>query len=158
MFKDTVSPEETTAFGFCLGRVLQAGDIICLTGDLGAGKTHLTKGIAKGLGIENTITSPTYTIMQIYKGRVPLYHFDLYRVEQAADLRDIGFEEYIYGQGVSIIEWADKFWEVMPRERLTVVLEYGDNTAVERRIKLEASGSRYHLLLEELQKYVRARY
>lgn len=150
--KVTASPEETIALGCCLGRLLKPGDMLCLTGDLGAGKTHVTKGIAQGLGIEHAVTSPTYTIMQIYDGRIPLYHFDFYRIERVEELYEIGFEEYVFGQGVSIVEWADKFPEALPRERLHVVLEYGDNAAVERRIMLEATGSRYHFLLEELQK------
>lgn len=151
MRKITASPEETMAWGFCLGRLLKAGDILCLTGDLGAGKTHLTKGIAQGLGIENAVTSPTYTILHIYDGRLPLYHFDLYRIEQAEELDEIGFTEYIYGRGVSIVEWADKFPAALPQERLTVVLEYGADTA-ERGITLAATGSRYYILLEELRK------
>lgn len=150
--KNTTSPEETMAFGRCLGSALQAGDVICISGELGAGKTHLTKGIARGLGIVDAITSPTYTILQIYEGKIPLYHFDLYRVEDAGELYDIGFEEYVFGQGACIIEWADKFGESMPRERLVISLEYGDNAEIERSIKLEARGSRYRHLLEELQR------
>lgn len=147
----TVSPEETAAVGFCLGRALQAGDVVCLIGELGTGKTHFTKGIARGLGIEGDVTSPSYTILQTYEGRIPLYHFDLYRMERADELFDIGFDEFIYGQGACIVEWADKFLTHMPRERLTVVLEYGRDAA-ERRVKLEAAGRRYQLLLEEMQK------
>jgi tRNA threonylcarbamoyladenosine biosynthesis protein TsaE len=90
--------------------------------------------------------------MQIYEGKIPLYHFDFYRVEQVRDLLDIGFEEYIYGHGVSIIEWADKFTEVLPRERLTVIIENGEDTEAQRRITLKAVGSRYHILLEEMHK------
>lgn len=150
--KDTASPEETIAFGICLGRLLKDGDLLCLTGDLGAGKTHLTKGIARGLGVEEVVTSPTYTILQVYEGKIPLYHFDFYRIERSEELFDIGFEEYISGRGVSIVEWSDKFPAVLPRERLTVTVEYGNDAAGERRIKLAFVGTRYKLLLEELQK------
>jgi len=150
--KVTASPEETTALGFCLGRILQAGDVVCVIGELGTGKTHFTKGIARGLGIESDVTSPSYTILQIYEGRIPLYHFDLYRMETADELFDIGFDEFIYGQGASVVEWADKFLANMPEKRLTVVLEYGRDPAAERSVKLEAAGRRYQLLLEEMQK------
>lgn len=149
--KVTASPEETTALGFCLGRALQAGDVVCVNGELGTGKTHFTKGIARGLGIEREVTSPSYTILQIYEGRIPLYHFDLYRMETADELLDLGFAEFIYGQGACIVEWADKFSANMPAERLTVILEYG-REAAERSIKLEAAGRRHQFLLEEMQK------
>jgi len=149
--KVTASPAETTALGFCLGRALQAGDVVCVIGELGTGKTHFAKGIARGLGIERDVTSPSYTILQIYEGRIPLYHFDLYRMETADELFDIGFDEFIYGRGACIVEWADRFLAYMPQERLTVSLEYGRDAA-ERSVKVEAAGRRYQLLLEEMQK------
>jgi tRNA threonylcarbamoyladenosine biosynthesis protein TsaE len=149
--KDTVSPEDTMEFGACLGRILRAGDVLCLSGDLGAGKTHLSKGIAQGLGVAEAVTSPTYTIMQIYQGTLPVYHFDLYRLERETDLEDIGFEEYVYGLGVTIIEWADKFPEVLPAARLMIRIQYGEGDESNRHILLEALGTRYQLLLEELE-------
>jgi tRNA threonylcarbamoyladenosine biosynthesis protein TsaE len=150
-YKDTSSPEETIALGCCIGEKLQSGDVVCLTGDLGAGKTHLSKGIAQGLGIVEAVTSPTYTILQVYQGRIDLYHFDLYRLERPDQLEDIGFDECVYGHGVTLIEWADKFMEVMPQEYMKIRIEYHGHQSEGRRILVEAFGSRYQSLLEELK-------
>ena len=149
--KNTFSPEETVAFGRCLGNLLKSGDVLFLVGDLGAGKTHLSKGIAQGLEICDAITSPTYTIMQVYQGRLTLYHFDLYRLNRVEELEDIGFEEFVYGKGVTLIEWADKFVEYLPKERLIIRIEYHTEVTEGRSIILESSGARYDVLLEELE-------
>ncbi len=103
----TNSQEDTLRLGREIGARLKRGSIICLTGELGSGKTHFTKGIAAGLGVEDIVSSPTYTIMIEYAGRVPLYHFDVYRID-AEEFMDIGLDEYLYGEGVSVIEWADR--------------------------------------------------
>jgi len=152
MIREVMSPDETIAFGLALGRVLKAGDVISLSGDLGAGKTYLTKGIAQGLSIWEVVTSPTYTIMQIYDADLPLYHFDLYRLERAEELQELGFDEYIYGQGVSVIEWAEKFPEILPNAYLAINISYIGDAGSGRKIELKALGERYHQRLEELKK------
>ena len=117
--------EETEEFGIKLGKILKSGDIVCLNGDLGAGKTTLTKSICLGLGVEEYITSPTFTLINQYKGRVPVYHFDVYRLENVDELYDLGFDEYFYGNGVCIIEWAERIEKLLPRERLVLDIKRG---------------------------------
>ena len=119
---------DTKAFGYELAKSLKPGTVIALIGNLGTGKTTLTKYIAEGLGVREMLTSPTFTIVkEYYSGRMPLYHFDVYRLESAAQLFDIGAEEYFYGQGVSILEWADQVAEILPDETLCIFIEYGEN-------------------------------
>ena len=104
----SASPEETHALGERLGRLLDAGDIVLLTGGLGAGKTALAQGIARGLGVAGPVSSPTFTILKEHaQGRIPLYHFDLYRIEHPDELEALGFDDYFYGEGVSVVEWAE---------------------------------------------------
>lgn len=141
--------KETEKFGEKLGSLLKPGDIISLTGDLGAGKTTLTKSIGKGLGVEDYITSPTFTLINEYKGRTMLYHFDVYRLEGAVDLYDLGFEEYFYSNGVCIIEWGDKIEEVLPKERINLQIEKGVGLD-ERIIYLYGEGDRFKQLHKEL--------
>lgn len=141
--------KETEKFGERLGSLLKPGDIISLTGDLGAGKTTLTKSIGKGLGVEDYITSPTFTLINEYKGRTMLYHFDVYRLEGAVDLYDLGFEEYFYSNGVCIIEWGDKIEEVLPKERINLQIEKGVELD-ERIIYLHGEGDRFKQLHKEL--------
>ena len=116
----TNSPQETMKLGFKLGQRLKKGDIINLNGDLGAGKTHLVKGIAKALKIDEDITSPTFTIVNEYYGEIPLYHFDVYRINDIYELYEIGFEEYIYGDGVSIIEWGNLIIDILPDDIINI--------------------------------------
>lgn len=119
--------EETKAFGVQLGRNAARGDIIALIGDLGTGKTALTKYIAKGLGIEETVTSPTFTIVQEYhSGKLPLYHFDVYRIGDPDEMFELGYEEYFFGDGVCVIEWADLIEDLIPPEAKTILIEYGE--------------------------------
>lgn len=141
--------KETEEFGEKLGSILKPGDIISLTGDLGAGKTALTKSIGKGLGVEDYITSPTFTLINEYKGRLNLYHFDVYRLEGPIDLYDLGFEEYIYSNGVSIIEWGDKIEEILPEERINIQIEKSVELD-ERIIYLYGEGERFKQLIKEL--------
>ncbi|MCI8647119.1 MAG: tRNA (adenosine(37)-N6)-threonylcarbamoyltransferase complex ATPase subunit type 1 TsaE [Firmicutes bacterium] len=118
--------EETAKFGLDLGMSLQKGDIVALIGDLGTGKTALTKAVARGMGITETITSPTFTIVQEYtSGRLPLYHFDVYRIQDPEDMYELGYEEYFFGEGVCVIEWADLIEELLPEEAKVIRLEYG---------------------------------
>lgn len=121
---ETNSAEETFALGKQIGRQAKPGDVYTLTGDLGVGKTVFTQGLAKGLGIEESINSPTFTIVQIYEeGRLPLYHFDVYRIGDVEEMEEIGFEDYVYGQGVSLIEWANLIEEILPENRIDITIE-----------------------------------
>lgn len=120
--------EKTKIFGRELGQSLEKGDIVALVGDLGTGKTALTKAIAEGLGIHSTITSPTFTIVQEYHdGRLPLYHFDVYRIADPDEMFELGYEEYFFGDGVCVIEWADLIEELIPAPAKKIFLEYGEN-------------------------------
>ena len=120
--------DETRAFGLELGASLRKGDIVALIGDLGTGKTALTKYIAEGLGIRETITSPTFTIVQEYRqGRLPLYHFDVYRIGDPEEMYELGYEEYFYGDGVCVIEWADLIEELLPEYTKVIRIEYRKN-------------------------------
>ena len=120
--------EETYAFGAKLAKKLKPGTVIAMVGDLGTGKTTLTKAIAKGLGVKETITSPTFTIVKEYEdGRMPLYHFDVYRIGDIDEMYELGYEEYFYGQGVCIVEWADIIEELIPDDAIRINIEYGTN-------------------------------
>lgn len=145
----TNTPDETKGLGERLGRLLKDGDIICLHGELGAGKTTFVQGIARGLGVkEGFITSPTFVIVNEYKGRLPLYHIDLYRLNSIAEIEDIGILEYLKGKGVTVIEWAEKAEEMLPEERLSVYLESlgGDK----RMITFKAKGKGYEKIVQGL--------
>ena len=121
------SEYETRQFGEALARELKAGDILALVGDLGTGKTTLTKYIARELGIMQAITSPTFTIICEYTdGRLPLYHFDVYRLNSADEMLELGYEEYFFGDGVCIIEWADKIEELLPENTKTIYITYDE--------------------------------
>lgn len=109
------SAEETYEFGVKLGKSCESGDVYTLIGDLGVGKTVFTQGFAEGLGIKEPVNSPTFTILQVYEdGRIPLYHFDVYRIGDPSEMDEIGFDEYVYGEGVSLIEWANLIEEILP--------------------------------------------
>ncbi len=117
---------DTRKFGIELAKKLKPGDIIALTGDLGTGKTTLTKSIAEGLGITEMITGPTFTIVQEYnEGRLPLYHFDVYRISDLEEMYELGYEEYFFGQGVCVVEWADQIMELIPEDSIIIRIEYG---------------------------------
>lgn len=145
---ETHSADETMSLAETLGSLLQEGDVLTLEGDLGAGKTTFTKGLAKGLDIKRTVNSPTFTIVKEYKGRLPLYHLDVYRLEDSDE--DIGFDEYFYGKGVSVIEWAHFIEDYLPAERLDIQLFYLEGN--ERHVKLIPNGAHYYRLCEELIK------
>lgn len=120
------SAAQTDAFGQKLAACLKAGDIICLCGDLGAGKTTLSKSIIRGLGVSETVTSPTFTIVQEYSGRLPVYHFDVYRIEDPDEMDEIGLDEYLFGGGVCIIEWAENIRRMLPPECIWITVQYGN--------------------------------
>lgn len=143
----TNSPQETSLLGCQLAKFLQDGDIICLAGDLGAGKTLLVKAVADGLGIKEEITSPTFTVLNVYENDIALYHFDLYRLETEEELYDIGFDEYTSSGGVVLIEWPDKFIESMPEQKLWIDIQKGLED--DRIITIKPFGNRYQKLCEE---------
>ncbi len=141
--------EDTEEFGIKLGKFLKSGDILCLNGDLGAGKTTLTKSIGLGLDVNDYITSPTFTLINEYNGRIPLYHFDVYRLENAHEIDDLGFDDYFYGNGVSIIEWAEKIENTLPKDRMVINIRRGNNDN-ERILEIDGFGNRYNELIKEL--------
>lgn len=146
MYKVLLKDEkETIAFGKKLGELLEAGDLITMEGDLGAGKTTMTKGIGQGLGVKRVINSPTFNILKGYQGRIPLYHLDVYRLEGVN--QELGFEEYYDGDGVCVIEWAQFIEEELPKERLEVTLKHLDGG---RELQLNPIGQRYETLVKKV--------
>ena len=116
--------EDTAKYAYEMAVNAEPGQVYALIGDLGVGKTVFTKGFAEGLGIEEPVSSPTFTILQIYEeGRLPLYHFDVYRIEEPEEMEEVGFDDYIYGEGVCLIEWANRIEEILPEETIYVVIE-----------------------------------
>ncbi|UMZ74854.1 tRNA (adenosine(37)-N6)-threonylcarbamoyltransferase complex ATPase subunit type 1 TsaE [Natranaerofaba carboxydovora] len=143
----TNSPEETKNIARNLAKYLDKGDIILLSGDLGAGKTLFTKGLGSGLDIDNPITSPTFTLMQEYHGRLTLYHFDLYRIEDPEELIEVGLFDYMYDDGVTVIEWFEKMEDFESLEEyLKIKIFVEDNSR--RRLVLSSQGERYDNLLK----------
>lgn len=146
----TTSAEKTQDLGRMLGEVLQPGDLVCLYGDLGAGKTHFSFGIAQGLEVrEQYVTSPTFTFVNEYEGRIPFYHIDLYRLKDPAELEGIGFEEYVESDGATVIEWAERAEEELPPDVLSVY--FTDVAENSREIGFFAEGERYVQRLAELK-------
>ena len=124
MVRETRSERETYDIGYEMGMQARAGEIYTLIGDLGVGKTVFTKGFAAGLGISEPVNSPTFTILQIYEdGRIPLYHFDVYRIAEPEEMEEIGSDEYFYGEGVCLIEWADLIGDIIPAGAISVRIE-----------------------------------
>lgn len=124
MIIETRSAEETFRFGKELGQMASPGQVFTLTGDLGVGKTVFTQGFASGLGVEEAVSSPTFTIVQMYEsGRLPFYHFDVYRIGDAEEMDEVGFDDYVLGEGVSLIEWANLIEEILPVHRTEIKIE-----------------------------------
>ena len=124
VIKETFSAEDTFKFGENIGSKAVPGQVITLTGDLGTGKTVFVQGLARGLGIDDYINSPTFTIVQIYEsGRLPLYHFDVYRIEDESEMYETGLDDYMYGEGVCVIEWAEMISGLLPEERTEILIE-----------------------------------
>ena len=141
--------EMTCKIGYRIGKLLVAGDVVCMTGDLGAGKTTMTKAIAKALGVEEDVTSPTFTIIHEYSGRLPVYHFDVYRIRRLEEMEDLGYEEYFYGDGVCIIEWAGEIEDLIPKERLWIHIKR-DSMGKCRIIEIQGTTPHFQQVLEEL--------
>ncbi|MDP4181052.1 MAG: tRNA (adenosine(37)-N6)-threonylcarbamoyltransferase complex ATPase subunit type 1 TsaE [Bacillota bacterium] len=140
----TFSEEETILLGRKIGGILKIGDLICLTGDLGTGKTALTKGIADSLGVSGYITSPTFTFVNEYAGRIPLFHFDVYRIGDPEDMYEIGFEEYLERDGIVVIEWADLIKDILPRNYIWIeIMKDIDKGYNVRKFNVEFIGTGY---------------
>jgi len=143
--------KKTEELGETLGKLLNGGEIICMTGDLGAGKTTLSQSIAKGLDINDYVTSPTFTIINEYYGRHPLYHFDVYRINDVDEMYDLGYEDYFYGDGITIIEWANIIEDILPKERLNIDIKRGDY-ADSREVQIYGYGKKYEGIVEDLKR------
>lgn len=143
MIYESYKPEDTFAVGERIGREAKPGTLCTLTGDLGVGKTVLTQGIAKGLGIKEYVNSPTFTIVQVYEsGRLPLYHLDVYRIGDIEEMDEIGYEDYFYGEGLCIVEWADLIGELIPKEHTRIVIEKDLEKGFDyRKISIEQAGT-----------------
>ena len=149
MLFTTKDVAETLALGAVLGKVAEPGDVYCLLGELGAGKTTLAQGIAKGLDVTQQVSSPTFTLIHEYPGRLPLYHMDLYRLNSGEAGEEIGLQEYLWGEGLCVIEWPQVAAELLPQDLLEVnILAQGDT----RRITLVAHGNRSRQIIEEVTK------
>lgn len=139
MVLETRSPEQTFQVGVKMGQKAKPGQVYTLTGDLGVGKTVFTQGFARGLEIEEPVCSPTFTIVQVYEeGRLPFYHFDVYRIGDVEEMDEIGYEDYVMGEGVSLIEWANLIEEILPEKRTEIIIEKDLDEGFEfRRITIE---------------------
>jgi tRNA threonylcarbamoyladenosine biosynthesis protein TsaE len=146
---NSYSVKDTLTIGRMISRYLRKGDIVCLFGKLGSGKTVLTKGISAGLGIKTSqVISPTFVLLREYAGRIPVYHFDLYRLNNPQEILSIGYEEFFYDEGISVIEWADKLGCLLPLEFLKIELKVKKGSS--RLLKLNGIGSRYRELSRKI--------
>lgn len=144
------SAQQTQRLGARLGELLSPGDVLLLEGELGAGKTVFAQGVAQGLGIDDPVTSPTFTLIHEYRGRLPLYHVDLYRIGGAPEAADLGLEDYLYGEGVTLVEWADRAEQILPAERLVVSLRPIAET--KRAIRMVPTTTHYAQLLASFKR------
>jgi tRNA threonylcarbamoyladenosine biosynthesis protein TsaE len=145
------SPEETLYIGEIIGSLLERGDIVAMMGELGAGKTCLTQGIARGIGVPDSyrVTSPTFTLINEYPGRMPLFHLDTYRLAGSQDLADMGYEEYFFSDGVVVIEWAEKIKDILPEGSIVLRIDYINDNA--RRIELSGNKSKIDQICNALK-------
>ena len=148
----THSAEQTQELGRSIGRLAQPGDVYLLVGELGTGKTCLTQGIAWGLDIKEYTLSPSFVIMRELYGRLPLYHVDLYRLDRIEEIADLGLDDYLYGEGVCVVEWAEKGLEIFPEEHLLVEISHLSES--ERQFQIKPSGQRYQELLAQLKEAI----
>lgn len=148
----TSSPEETQSFGRLLGSLLTRGDFVALIGELGAGKTCLAQGIISGLGVTSRVVSPSFNLIREYEGRLPVFHIDVYRLDDSHDMLELGYEEYFYGSGVSIVEWADRIRDLLPAEYLEIRIWWdADHEPNTRRIEIKPKGQRYRGIVRALK-------
>ncbi len=143
------SPEQTQQLGRHIGQLALPGDVFLLVGDLGSGKTCLTQGIAWGLDIKEYALSPSFVIMRELYGRLPLYHVDLYRLDRIEESLDLGLDDYLYGQGVCVVEWAEKALSILPTEYLLIKISYLSDTG--RSLQIKANGQRYQEIVAQLK-------
>ena len=143
------SPEQTQKFGTRIGQLALPGDIFLLVGGLGAGKTCLTQGIAWGLDIKEYAVSPSFVVIRELHGRLPLYHIDFYRLDHLEEIAELGLDDYLYGNGVCVVEWAEKGVGLLPQEHLLIEMSYLADT--ERSLKLKPSGKRYRQIVAQLK-------
>ena len=143
------SPEQTQKLGVRIGELALPGDIFLLVGKLGTGKTCLTQGIVWGLGIKEYALSPSFVLVRELYGRLPLYHVDLYRLDHIEEIEELGLDEYLYGNGVCVVEWAEKGLTVLPTEHLLIQIDYLSDT--ERSFQLKPSGQRYREIVAQLE-------
>ena len=151
----TSSAKETFHLGEILGRLLEPGDVICLQGELGAGKTCFVQGIARGQGVEDYVSSPSFTLINVYQGRLPFYHIDVYRLTDVAETVHLGLEEYLEDGGVVCLEWADRIQPILPPACLWVVM--GKRGPTERSLRFEPHGARYRQLVADFKAAVEGR-
>ena len=143
------SPEQTRKIGMKLGELAAPGDIILLVGSLGAGKTCLTQGIARGLGIREYTASPSFVLVREYQGKLPLYHVDLYRLDRVEEVAQLGLDDYLYGKGVCVVEWADKGLSVLPEGHLLIDMQIV--SPLKRKLSFTPQGTRYSEMLSKLK-------
>jgi tRNA threonylcarbamoyladenosine biosynthesis protein TsaE len=146
------SPEQTQLLGSYLGKLAQRADVFLLVGELGTGKTCLVQGIARGLGVKEYAFSPSFVILREYHGRLPLYHMDFYRLDHIEEIADLGLEEYFCGDGVCVVEWAEKGLQVIPQYNLLITIHYILDSPMGRSICLNPQGERYYKLIGQLPK------
>jgi len=144
------SPEETKKIGREVGKLAKPGDLLTFYGELGAGKTCFIQGISQGLEVKDYVTSPSFTIVNEYQGKIPIYHFDLFRLDHAEDILELGYEEYFYGEGLTVIEWAEKIEHCLPKEHLKIDIRFTDY--YQRKISFIPQGDRFNHFLEELNR------
>jgi len=144
------SPEQTQLLGSYLGRLARKADVLLLTGELGTGKTCLVQGIAHGLNVKEYAFSPSFVILRQYQGRLPLYHIDFYRLDCIYEIAGLGLEDYFYGDGVCVVEWAEKGQQLLPQDNLLISIQYVTAFPTGRSIRLKPRGQRYTQLVEQL--------
>lgn len=151
----TDSPEATRCWGQRLAALLAPGDVVLLEGELGAGKTTFTQGMADGLGVEGPVTSPSFTLAHEYRGRLSLYHLDLYRLDDPSAMAEVGLDEYLEQDAVAVVEWAEKLGPFVPEAHLRIAITYGQDEN-QRQLKFYPQGGRYAAMVEELRRFAGA--
>lgn len=150
----STSAERTRRIGFALGELVHGGDVVLMTGGLGVGKTCLAQGIAAGLGVDDCVSSPSFVLLREYQGRLPLYHADFYRLDDIEEMASLGLDDYLYGDGVCVVEWADKGLSVLTEQHLLIEMEHLG--PAKRKLSFRPTGRRYDDLVSDLRARVRA--